>query len=223
MHSFLECERRWYYVYVKGIKGEQKESARFGTEVHAALETYYTVGAFPLTADGRASVVAAKALPFLPSRGPTISCERWIYLDRGDYGYRGIVDMTDDATYTVYDHKTSSYPKRYAKKPGILRRDPQALLYAYDAITKRGWPYVNLQWTYISTTERASHPVRVERLSKAEIEIGLADLDIVTNGMLRRKTLPVIASRLNHDACGDFGGCAFYSSVCDAKKAQKGI
>lgn len=178
--TFLACPRKWAWRYIAKKRGPDHPSAKLGTEMHRLLENYLRDGTplpfsdpSPLTRE--AAAIASPSLVHLPQpKTPGMAVERKFTFKSGDplpHGpllFTGKVDVslsplaTGTSVPKVIDHKSSSNMSRYAKTPDDLEEDPQAILYAYDAMVTYKSKVVDLEWIYSSTRgARKSMPVRL--------------------------------------------------------------
>ena len=143
--SFRTCERKWGWKTLEGIDGQNK-SAALGEAVHALLEDWLRDGTpIPDTFEGK---IAMAGIHLLPAPG-VAEVERKFRFQTPTAKYTGKVDFhyRDPATglWVIGDHKTTS-GLGWAKTPDNLREDPQAMIYAHEAMLRHEVQEVELFW-----------------------------------------------------------------------------
>ena len=211
------CPRKWGFKYIEVLEDPPGKAAILGTKVHEQLEWWLQAGSINSTLpEGKIAKAATKHLP-----GPSYQnqVEREIIFDRAGVTFRGFVDLIDPTEKRgplIYDHKTSSDPKRWGLTPETLPEDPQAIIYAIWGLEEFGLDSVELQWTYLKTRGAPEATEVRARISKDEAEAkfdsivrpaALAIVDAAQN-CERATDLPAEVS-----GCSKFGGCPF-AGVC---------
>lgn len=245
--TWRACKRKYGFQYVLGIRTPQTASQKLGTEVDDKQLQPYLRDGRPLDLDTDAGRIASAALEWLPT--PTEfkelggSVQAKIDLPGASkpakWGYTGYKDLnlpqgglpnwsakqpSPDDTYTISDFKTCK-TFDYQKNADDLKIDPQAVLYAVDAMRKTGAKQVRMRWLYIRTTGKAkaqptdvvfTHEdvyapfLEIERTA-AEIHEYLAKAPL--EGTEEAKTAFVMSTEPNGDHCDEYGGC-FFQSRC---------
>ena len=156
--TVTQCPRKWGLKYIAKMSEPQKGSAQLGEKCHKQAEDYLLSGTLPdqTTLEGQIITSGLHHLPMPPL--PAEDVERKftftspggiVYSGRGDFRYRVM-----DAETVIADHKTTSDFK-WAKSEETLRKDPQAIIYAAEALSDNDDPGVQLRWVYYLTTGSA--------------------------------------------------------------------
>jgi hypothetical protein len=134
----------------------------------------------------------------------------------------GFIDLVDPNTHTIYDHKTTTNVKRYAKTEDDLKTDPQTIIYgmAYRVANPSVVDDITLQWTYV---ERSNPKTKLPHTKQVRLKQSLTDLE---NGL---KVISPIVERIyqirtkaqakavdvepNVASCDKFNGCP-YRALC---------
>lgn len=154
------CQRRWWFENVKGLFPDQHTAQHEGEAGHAHLAHYLATGEAP-----RGRVLMGKACTGvivkgdLPKPGEDLVIEqrfdgqpkldaagKWLPLDvantfhLGGLPWDGFIDLTfrRGEVPEVWDHKFSSDPDLYAKKPSELLKTVQMPLYVLSRVPY--WP-----------------------------------------------------------------------------------
>ncbi len=161
-----ECERKWAYRYILGIKSPQTPKQVLGDAVDSGQFQPYLTGGRPFD-DSEAGQIARVALPHLPPPMlPGLACQHPISLasPSGKWAYQGYIDLwlPDSRAVAniprydgppiplVQDFKTIK-SLRWMKTSEALRTDVQAQLYGTYAIAETGSDYADLNWLTITT------------------------------------------------------------------------
>jgi hypothetical protein len=227
MATFDDCNLKWWLGKVGGFKLPPHTSALTGREVHTLLERYMLTGA-PVDMTTKAGRVANQILPFLPIPPvPPAWVEQEVYVPRQGFGYYGKSDLLTVwvdpmVVVKVYDHKTSSNPKRYGITAEQMPNDPQALVYGAYGLNRFGVSEVSLQWTYGNTSNdgKGNGKPIVGKLTADQIERGLQEKDKTARRMLQMMHIPEAEVPANTSACNKYGGCPYRASICQAHKQQ---
>lgn len=188
---------------------------QFGTDVHTAIETILRGGTVDESAP--AVVVAMRGRDHWPAPERIIGIERnWTRVYHGPKGpvtFTGTADLLteDNGIRTVWDHKTSSNPKRYGLTSETLCTDTQAILYAWALDATR------VCWIYYGTKTPIAYRVGPVELSRDVLEAGMRRLyeKAIRIRPYQEVFGPEIVTRIigNYAACGDFGGC-YFRNIC---------
>jgi len=218
------CNRKWGLRYIVGLKDPGSAASERGQRIHKLLEDYAEKGTYP-SGDTLEEKVARELLPFAP---PPFSArsEGNFWLEIGGVRFRGFKDLeyveggpqvrlpaaglAPGERLIIQDWKTTS-DLRWAKTPEDLKKDPQALLYAADSLTRWRASSVDLRWVYGTTGEK-TRTRRVEQtLSFDEVACGLESVLLSAEQLVlaKRNTRDVKDLEPNPEACADFGGCPF--------------
>lgn len=236
--TFRDCFRKWAWRYIAGIKEEPHYSAALGKRVHSILEGWLRHGTPPdpmetLTLETRRGPkdyypgqIAEAGLHYLPPPGiPAV--ERHITLVSEASYWRGFKDFEhiegpDGRPHQPHplaaqlpghvvvtgDHKTTSDYK-WAKTEADLLEDPQAMIYAAEAMAGYGVDTVLLRWVYYRTKGRPdAMPVEV-RVDRAHVSAQFDELDKTALEIHRLYVLQPNPLELppSPDACEKYGGC----------------
>lgn len=205
-----QCMRKWRYSLDR--EEPQGAAAQYGERVHGELEAMLRTGALPTLPEARAIALQ------LPPLSSSLLVESWLYLPRGGFGYRGKVDLIDVDSRTIFDHKTSSDPKRYGVTSSALAEsDPQGIIYAAAACEQFDWPSVSLVWNFAKTRkhgrDRAPSVATVHR--DEALERLATVIDPIASAMFEHMRAPVDSVPADTRACSAYGGC-HYRSQCSA-------
>ena len=218
--TWNDCPRKWGFKYIDGLEDPPSKAAILGSKVHAELERYLGGGDIDEASD--AGKIAATALDLLPEPREDLSVEEEVVFELDGVTFRGFVDLIDPAGPTIFDHKTSSDPKRWGLTEETLVDDVQALMYATAGFLRWDLDSVGLQWTYLKTRGTAmATAVRAtlskdETLEKFRTRIHPTALAIVEAADCAESALELSAKP---SGCSKFGGCPF-SGVCPRTEDQ---
>lgn len=189
-------------------------SAELGTRVHAVIEEHLKDGTpiDPFREEGQIALAGAR---HWPARDTIEGLEvRW---ERGDMAaphvLQGTIDMITRGV--VWDHKTSSNPKRYGLTEASLATDVQAVMYAHAMAPTWQIPVteIELRWIYYGTRKHESYVVTARPDPTVWTRTILPALDRIAE--LRERS-PGVEGAMgltpNFAACSDFGGCPFRSN-----------
>ena len=148
------CERRYGFQYVMGFPDPAGAAAKLGGEVHEHLENFLEHGK-PLP-PGRAGRIAFTAIDYAKEalRHKPLEVERKFEHTEDGITYLGYVDvgwLHPAGMPVVRDWKTSSDPARYGLRTDTMMDNPQAVLYARQALTRFNTDRVMLDWVYMKT------------------------------------------------------------------------
>lgn len=240
IETFLACPRKWAWRYIRGIKSPEQPSAKLGTEMHRVLEEYLRDGTplplsdpNPLTREAAAiAVPGIKLLPAAQTQGMTLEREfRFENVGKGDAEpilFTGKKDIdigpatSDSGNAEVWDHKSSSNMERYGKKVEDLLEDPQAILYAYEAMSRHRTTAVEMNWVYYAT--RGTR--RAKRVHLTMVKDHVVPRFLAFRPALVELTAALKVSRPpetfpgDESHCDAYGGC-FYLSRCAPLRTNK--
>lgn len=170
------CQRRYAFQYIMGFPDPAGAAAELGGKVHAHLENFVAKG-IPIP-PGQAGRVAFSAMPYAKEvlRFDNVEVERKFQYVQDGVTYLGYVDVawTHPAGFpAVRDWKTSSNPRAYGLTTGTMMVDPQAVLYARQALERHGADMVMLDWIYM-TTRGATQPAYSVRAQFPKIAVDAA-------------------------------------------------
>lgn len=214
--TYLDCRRKWSFVYQDRISTPPSKSAALGTEVHAQLEAYLKGGTLDYTSES--GYIAEAAISYLPEPSDVLEIEHEFLLVSPRHSYYGIIDLRNGTEVT--DHKTTSDLK-WAKTSDDLAYDVQAVLYATTTFVKHPeagvvtccWNYITTkkpykaQPTYAFMTRDRTEQVfaRIEDIAdKIEQDVGTATLDLPPSP----------------ESCEKYGGCP-YRHLCNLSPMQR--
>lgn len=207
-----ECNRKWGWKYIGGLKGPDSAAAALGKETHAILEQYHKDGlAWDYTRP--AGEIAAKALDYVPRPGTGIPEEEFRVAD-GDLLWKGFRDLVVPTGPEVWDYKTTS-DLMWAKTPQELSTDPQGVIYAKITLDEYKASAVDLKWLYLKSRKPyASRLVQVTMHREHTEKEFSALRDLARHiAATYSTTTDVLALPANTDACDNYGGCP-HLSLC---------
>ena len=238
--TFRECQRKWGWDKIDGIKSPPNKFAELGIKVHEVLEKWLRDGIAPDTSTIEGAI-AHSGIQHLPSPGTArVEQESMVVTEQADYavrvdyahmvqpedlalrGWDALVRDSRRALPVVGDHKTTGDTK-YAKREAELRHDEQVGLYGQAVVDETGADEVGFEWIYYQTKgdHRRSKPVRLvaSREEIAEIVRGLdetaLEMDVARATATTALDLPPTAA-----ACEMYGGC-FYREKCSLTAAER--
>jgi hypothetical protein len=128
------CWRKWGLDKLDKIPRPSNKHAQRGTDAHTVLELWGRDGKIIDLNTDLGKIVSA-GLPFLPRPGTYLTEHKFTFrTPRATY--RGVQDLKSkpgSLIKSIWDYKTTT-DFRWAKTPEILRRDPQANIYAMSEI-----------------------------------------------------------------------------------------
>jgi len=128
------CWRKWGLDKLDKIPRPSNKHAQRGTDAHTVLELWGRDGKIIDLNTDLGKIVSA-GLPFLPRPGTYLTEHKFTFrTPRATY--RGVQDLKSkpgSRIKSIWDYKTTT-DFRWAKTPEILRRDPQANIYAMSEI-----------------------------------------------------------------------------------------
>ena len=221
-----ECERKYAFKYVKGIRQPTTPAMQFGLEGHDLLEQWLRHGDYPPDTDVGLTARQGIRDGWLPTPHDSLMVEIGMILRLPDLG-ANIIGLADcivppsSEIPIVIDHKFTSALK-WAKKAAELRNDPQSLFYTrwvreYFEVLKS-----KARWIYYAGTkpkggERPRKPAGAQK-----VELILAHNDKTWDAMRAdiarivelRATKPDPKSlKATTSSCDNYGGCP-YKRVC---------
>lgn len=224
IESYRTCNRKWAWRYIERVQAPPNPFAAFGLEVHAQIEAYLIHGTqFNLmTAAGECAMAG---LHYLPKPGaPGMTVEQPWYMTGWGHLFHGKKDIQIDRRQgtdwdpqdreipLVIDHKTKgALTGPWVPTPESLTTDPQAVLYAADAMVKFKAMAVDLRWIiYKRNPPFKARPVEV-RVYRETLEPALTDIIQTVDEMALVKASGKRALELapNPSACGAYGGCPY--------------
>src|SRR5216684_440746 len=102
--TWLDCARKWSFIYVDKIPIAQGKASALGTEVHNQLEAYLKGCTIDYTRES--GYIAEAAIPYLPEPSDSIEVEHEFLLVSPNHTYAGVIDCRDGTH--IIDHKTTS-------------------------------------------------------------------------------------------------------------------
>lgn len=230
IETFLDCERKWAFIYISGIRPESGGAAALGGKVHKQLEQYLKGEAASLnfTEPGGVGDIASLLLAHLPPpKTPGMRIEGAFKFQSPSTGifYRGFKDVVlspPEFELTILDHKTTSNIAAWAKSAEKLKTDTQAIIYAQHELSR--WldvPHVKLQWNYAQTKgPKRSLPV-VVTLDRQHVADEFAKIEV--DGQRILATLKARPDPLSlpptPTSCEKYGGCP-YRYKCNLSPEQ---
>lgn len=232
------CFRRFGFQYVMGFPDPAGKAAELGSEVHKLLENFLLTGqVFP---PGRAGRLAHTAMPYVKEAvgRPGLEVEgrsdasqeatAFLYVEDG-ITYKGYVDvawMHPGGFPVVRDWKTSSNPKAHGLTLATMLKDPQAVLYARQALARHDAPRVMLDWIYM-TTRGPKQPAFAVRAQYTKKQIDEAWPRVHTLGrkvaQLKVETKHANELEPNWKACNAYGKPCPFMESCDGALDPKKV
>lgn len=214
--TFETCPRKWAFRYIDKVEVQvTKGSIELGKACHAQLEVWLGAGT-PLDLTTEAGQIALSGIHWLPTpKAEGLETERHFVLQMGGHTWQGYKDFeVAGPVPLVGDHKTTR-DFRWAKSEADLRTDPQACLYAADAMVRYDVPVVDLLWVYYRTTgARRSEPRRA-RVTREDIAPTLERMVAVADEMAAIVASGKPAKEVRMlPACNAYGGCE-YLQICN--------
>lgn len=229
--TWRECKRKWAWAKIAGIQQPDTTSTLRGKAVHAQLEQYLKTGdEFDYSAPYEAGYLAGALRAYAPAPGTHgLTVERRFQMPSptpgATWGYLGFIDVSlDDAMHivpplpagaegnpAVQDWKTTSSLADYAMRPDEMPHDPQAIIYAVEAMHRTGRRTVDLCWVYVQTKgakkSRRSH----YRATAAEILPAFLAIDADAKAIAEafRTVKDPLALDATPEACDNYGGCPY--------------
>ena len=242
------CDVKWALAYIAGFKSPQTASQALGTEVDdKTIQPYLRFGT-PFDLKKRAGRIAQSAIDILPppkdSRvkvqhcfvTPSLSSKAGEPAPFAFLGYKdiyipggGLLGYTDNNPVVGDTKTTKSFD--WMKTGDKLRNDPQAVLYAFNALYeahKRGEKrdVVHLNWIYLRTTEPFKSLPSLATVDKDHVLERMKTIDAFGHKILglwegskgctndEERKAYALSLKPNLKACGSFGGC-HYRSFCN--------
>lgn len=235
LDSFRRCPRAWAWRYIERLPTPPAQSTELGTRVHSIIEGAYLRGEKPDLDEvfrfegGKAFYPGAIALPMLHQILPThpgakieVPFEETV----GNVTYVGRVDLmyVSKGVLHIIDHKTSSDPQKWGKRPADLVDDAQAVVYAGLGmrIAKhaglQGWASIKqvdfaLNYGATDGNPRKALVVHADRREtfQHDFDYLMESLHPVAQHMVELRHTAPSALKLAPlpDACEVYGGCPF--------------
>lgn len=219
------CQRRYAFQYIMGFPDPAGAAAELGGQVHAHLENFVSKG-IPIP-PGRAGRIAFSAMKFAKEvlTRQDVEVERKFEHTEDGVTYLGYVDVawTHPAGFPVVrDWKTSSDPKAYGLTTGTMMVDPQAVLYARQALVRHQADVVMLDWIYM-TTKSPTQPAYSVRAQFPKVEVDEAWTRVHALGQAIAKLkadteLHANDLQPNWKACSAYGKPCPFIDQCDGAR-----
>ncbi len=245
--TWLECERKWGFVYIGKMRAPAKASALLGTDGHTQAEAFLGKGT-PLDFSRPSGAIMQAGQHLWPAIGtPGMTLERKFRFrsTRTGFIYSGLKDIEiapgapqpqlgfDGLAPIVLDHKTTKSINDYAKTEEELEYDPQSTLYGLDAMARYRTVVVDLGWLYYQTQGgKRVHPVML-RAELAHTLRVFGAIEAEAEKMAEKRTAFASSSqqatpiafvkenfKANPAACRSFGGCP-YEHICNLSPTQR--
>ena len=218
MGTSEQCERRWGFVYLDGIRSPGTPAQELGTEVHAVAEDWLTNSTPPPTT--KAGDIMRQGIHLLPSPGAHLLVEHEFRFKDGPLVWRGFIDFIDPTSrpIKVGDHKTTKN-LRYAKTPKQLSEDTQGIIYAKEAMRKFGVHEVELEWIYYPTVgkvgaKKVSVMVGKEHVDRIYRTLRVRGISLLDHKRNADSGVELQVEKFPHPGCRAYGGCTFLG-VCE--------
>lgn len=244
INKFRECQRKWAWQYLAGIKTPQHPNAALGDEVEKEQLTPYLLEGREFDYTRKSGYIANAFRPYLPPpKTPGIQLQRPInipsptFVDDKHIGmsFNGFIDIfaEDSKLFPdipggvpgVGDFKTKKNLK-YALTEKTISTDPQAMLYAMDTLFVTRAKAVDLVW--MNSVTEGDRPNKANRVHLRVVPDQVAEQFEHINATAlaifdRRKQalggLTVEDLPPNPDQCEAFGGCP-YRPNCNLSPSQ---
>lgn len=214
------CLRKWGWRHIAKVPEEPNRFAAAGTQIHAALEAYYSDPHLPPRLDTSSDEgrILIPALAHLPPRGPHVRVEG--HFSRGPFhGYKDL-----EVRGFVLDLKTTSN-LLYAKTPEDLRKDPQALIYAWDHLEEHpDLDEVTCRWVYVVRDPKRPRAMPVDAtLSRAYTYEAIEEFVSLAGALQRHReahtdVLDLVPSPVE---CDRYRGCPHVDRCADITPERK--
>ena len=211
--TFRDCQRKWAWRKLDGLRLPPNKHAELGIEVHEILEHWGREGR-PIDPETRAGKIALAGLKHLPPPGQGTQELKFKFEHEG-ITYVGKIDHYEAGF--VLDHKTTSDLK-WAKTPEQLSADEQTIIYGFYA---EGDP-IDFKWVYYRTRGAPkSKPVTLS-LGRDHIAAEFDKLHTIGKQMAEIEASGARALDLppSMDICDKYGGCAYVDN-CALTSTQR--
>ena len=227
VNTALDCRRKWGFSYIDLIKDPPTEAQAFGLRLHALAEEWLTKGAVPdlATPEGKLFVKGLEFLP-LPTPANRLEVENAFRFEDGDLAWRGFVDLiTPGDPPRVTDHKTTS-SFRWAKNPGELSEDTQAIIYGKFLLDRDGLDRVEIQWIYYLKGRKPQAKEVIATLTREQINDRYAKLRVIGEELLtlkktKKTALDIPVEKFPHAGCSSYGGCNHFETCQKLHKKEE--
>lgn len=205
-----DCQRRWGYEYLDGIKPPPGPSAQLGSDIHSDLEVIVNTGVLPSTKSKRGRIANQGAALALELHRKGAKVEHKFDFEFGGVVYGGFIDAHhyEDGELLIVDWKTSSDPEKWGLTDETIRTNTQAVIYSMWGVTQYPVDRVHLHWHYLNTRAAVEAKPAQAILAKSEIASKFAELAHAPACEIS-KARSVAATELpqNFASCGKYGGC----------------
>jgi len=223
---YQECQARWGYRYLEGIKEPDTKETDFGKDVHKEMELYLKYGTIPTSKHARLLAEKYAPAPFIAETEVPISFRT------EDSSWLGFIDVAvgldadgnycpvePGKTVMLIDWKTTG-SIRNAKSVKELEEDVAANLYAYEAYLGGASSVIGM-WVYIERGEQPHHKAVTFALPKLRVLDTVARLnseagEIQTLYQLKPK---VDTLKKNKDYCFAFKKQCPHISYCKPNRS----
>lgn len=213
LEVFSRCNLKWWWKYIGGFTVPSSASQEYGVELHAQLESWINDGTTP--ADQRIASALYRLKEHGIVRGPDLLSEREmrraIHIpEREMVGFVDLTFLGNQKRPRVWDLKTTSDLRRYAKTDYQLRENAQLCIYAYDTLhtVAPDAQAVEVAHLYVQSRGKIASEVVTVDLDRPSVEKRWGGLLRVIDEMeqVRQERDP---ARVPHNemACNDYGGC----------------
>lgn len=228
--TYRECVRKWALEKIAGLRGPETVSQKLGKDVDDNYLQPYLRDGKPIDKSTRAGAIAASGLDWLPQpkwRGLEVQKKVVLVSPTRKFQYLGYKDLWlpyggqpgfFDEKPVVGDFKTTKSIRKWALNEEGLRKDPQAVIYAVNAILETKSKEINLSWLYLQTEGTpialpTQITVHTDEVAHHFAGIEKDGLEIVKLWEQKPEDKDPIEYALsipgNKDACGNYGGCPF--------------
>jgi len=227
LRKWQSCPRSWGIEKLCGVRSPPTQSLMVGTKVHEHLENFITSHTLPPTGQlihdpehrkepKDPGALARLALPILRELPSNTQVEEDCRFEADGIAWFGRVDLqykTSHGVPVVWDHKTSSDPRKWGLTNRTLPYDVQALVYAKWKFTQDpSLQELILKWMYIPTSESAKSQgasVVSSKITRKELDARWKDVHKDAKDLWEaiQTTQDVQQLLANPEACSQWGGC----------------
>lgn len=238
VNLFRDCQRKWGFKYLDGIKPPTSAGALLGTEVQdTQLDPWLATGKqFDYSRpSGEIALALSPLLPKPGTAGMQLRRKFWMPSPRETFAYQGELDIyaissgivpglaleTNPLLAPLIGDVKTTRDLKYAKTSEDLATDVQAMLYTTAIMFEENVNIVDLVWFSVRTRK----PHRAQRAHLRVFGDQVAEqfekIDLTGAEITRIKTERPKVSELppNVRMCDQYGGCP-YRNICNLSPPQ---
>lgn len=212
---FQDCERKWFYSYILGQRGETTPAMLRGSKIHKHLENYLEQGTQPPSTEPE-GIIAATGLQHLPKPSEhnrvEVSLDELPLAEPLEVPFKGFIDLLDtaeDGTPVILDHKTTAGAK-YMKTEAELRENTQLIIYAKHVLDNMPEAQeIDLCHVYYTTRKPYKSEKRVVRVTRQHVEAEFDKIKLVVEKMIKASMATKDLTVQNRNFC------KAYNRTCD--------